>query len=106
MCETEERLPECETGSVERMLEAAIKWSERLEPRNSTSMPGFKVYECETKEPLRVAPSQTQLLRAILAKMETERAANICGGWRRHANCPNCGASIAVTLEFNKTTHG
>ncbi len=98
---TAEPLPECETGSVERMLHAAIAWNRGIASDMVFDMAPHDVRLLRDRQ-----DSQTKLLRNILAKMETERAANICGGWRRHANCPNCGASIAVTLEFNKTTHG
>lgn len=70
---TAEPLPECETGSVERMLEAAIEWNEKLEPRNSTDLVGgLIVYECDVQEPYRITKSQTQLLRNILAKMRAD----------------------------------
>ena len=116
MREIGECLPECETGSVERMLEAAIVWSERLEPRNSTSMPGFKVYECETKEPLRVAPSQTQLLRNILEKMrERECECNVLTELEEAQNshgiqmmfCPVCHASLMIQVRVAiRNPHG
>ena len=138
MCETGERLPECETGSVERMLEAAIKWSERLDmmvwqPTSECAVNADKVYRGQTFK--QIIGSQEQLLRNILAKMEQAQNVNMaprccvsycphCNGsmqtmcqkpeesqehlmgWQRHANCPNCGASIRVTLEFSETTHG
>ncbi len=78
MYKTGEPLPECETGSVERMLEAAIVWSERLEPRNSTSMLGFKVCECEEENPIQTMQSQTKLLRNILAKMQQQALMDRC----------------------------
>ncbi len=100
---TGEPLPECETGSVERMLEAAIEWSEKLEPRNSTSMPGFKVYECETQNPVQIAPSQTQLLRNILAKAKAAASADTIydGPIVFHRSCPHCHGAISATLFRN-----
>ncbi len=133
--EHSECLPECETGSVEKMLEAAIQWSKDLEPGDGPL--GSHVYNHRVwKERVpRVTVSQTKLLRNILAKMEQAQNVNMaprccvsycphCNGsmqtmcqkpeesqehlmgWQRHANCPNCGASIRVTLEFSETTHG
>ncbi len=107
---TEGRLPECETGSVERMLEAAIEWSEKLEPRNSTSMPGFKVYECETQNPVQIAPSQTQLLRNILAKMRDGQEPPGKDWIRTHmriGQCPSCDAKLVIAIRaIEATTHG
>ncbi len=128
MCETEEPLPECETGSVERMLEAAIFWQKHIIRYMDSKHPMFE-------DDLALLCGQKRLLENILAKMEQAQNVNMaprccvsycphCNGsmqtmcqkpeesqehlmgWQRHANCPNCGASIRVTLEFSETTHG
>ena len=61
---TEELLPECETGSVERMLEAAIEWNRGIASDMVFDMAPHDVRLLRDRQ-----DSQTKLLRNILAKM-------------------------------------
>lgn len=93
---TEERLPECETGSVERMLEAAIEWNERMATYVEAEDPCFDEHHC------RIVNSQTKLLRNILAKMQQQTSACTTkiydGPIVLHRSCPHCNGSISASL--------
>ena len=66
MYETGEPLPECETGSVERMLEAAREWSVEIQHRL------FHTRRPLSPQEVLLLKSNTRLLENILAKMRED----------------------------------
>lgn len=99
---TEESLPECETGSVERMLEAAGWWFEQitevvtLKALGAPLMPRWQMQSTSA-----LFASYRQLLRNILAK--TEQACNCAGpkstvgpATLHRQTCPGCGKWVYV----------
>ncbi len=108
MCEIGERLPECETGSVERMLEAAIEWNRGIASDMVFDMAPHDVRLLRDRQ-----DSQTKLLRNILAKMQ--RAENKAGACDEpcfeaivHGDvtrCPVCSMPLRVAWHM-EPTHG
>ncbi len=101
---TGEPLPECETGSVERMLEAAIEWNERMATYVEAEDPCFDEHHC------RIVNSQTKLLRNILAKMRDGQEPPGKDWIRtrmRIGQCPSCDAKLVMAVRaIETTTHG
>ncbi len=107
---TGERLPECETGSVERMLEAAIEWNQRTRARLVIA-----VSEPECARAATLMESQTKLLRNILAKVQGSVRASVVARASYTQKCPQCKAEIGVLTQLynlelkytpEHTTHG
>ena len=107
---TEERLPECETGSVERMLEAAIEWNQRTRAGLVIA-----VSERECARAATLMESQTKLLYNILAKIRGSVKASVVTRASCTRKCPQCKAEIGVLTQLynlelkyipKHTTHG
>ncbi len=107
---TEERLPECETGSVERMLEAAIKWNRGIASDMVFDMAPHDVRLLRDRQ-----DSQTKLLRNILAKIRGSVKASVVARGEHEQRCPQCNADIGVLTQLynlelkyipEHTTHG
>ncbi len=91
---TAEPLPECETGSVERLREAAIEGNKYL----VRCLDLLEPWPDETDG--KVANSQTQLLRNILAKIRGSVKASVVARGEHEQRCPQCNADIGVLTQL------
>lgn len=95
MCETGEPLPECETGSVERMLEAAMAWNRGIASDMVFDMAPHDVRLLRDRQ-----DSQTKLLRNILAKIHGSVKASVVARGEHEQRCPQCNADIGVLTQL------